>query len=68
MSKNGTPFIIPEEFCKIISYFNPTFVKGSQEDAQVVFNGIIFQEFLLYLLDKIHEDLNRVPYPPPITP
>ncbi|KAM3127153.1 hypothetical protein pb186bvf_020747 [Paramecium bursaria] len=52
----GIPVIIPEEFLKIVQHCSGIFGQKNQEDAQ---------EFLMYLLDKIHEDLNRVKYPPP---
>ncbi|CAD8149615.1 unnamed protein product [Paramecium octaurelia] len=54
LTVKGTPIIIPEEFNKIIGHCNKSFSDNTQQDAQ---------EFLMYLLDMIHEDLNRVTFP-----
>jgi ubiquitin carboxyl-terminal hydrolase 8 len=43
--------IAPRRFKALIGQFNEQFVSNDQQDAQ---------EFLLFLLDGLHEDLNRV--------
>ena len=45
------PAIEPTDFLEVIKKYAPRFSEGNQEDIQ---------EFLIYLLDIIHEDLNRV--------
>lgn len=43
--------INPKELSGVILRFGPQFSKGTQQDSH---------EFLVFLLDKLHEDLNRV--------
>eukprot|EP00825_Cyclidium_porcatum_P028290 TRINITY_DN3058_c0_g1_i1.p1 TRINITY_DN3058_c0_g1~~TRINITY_DN3058_c0_g1_i1.p1 ORF type:complete len:628 (-),score=146.91 TRINITY_DN3058_c0_g1_i1:3-1886(-) len=47
--------IDPSEFFKVISYIEPRYAAKKQEDAF---------EFLIFLLDMLHEDLNRVKVKP----
>ncbi|CAJ0949959.1 unnamed protein product, partial [Mesorhabditis belari] len=49
--------IRPEYFLKVFSQINPYFSDGSQHDAQ---------EFMINLLDALHEDTNRVAKPIPL--
>jgi len=41
----------PKSFIDTLGKFNEIFASGTQEDAH---------EFIAYLLDQIHEDLNRI--------
>ncbi len=45
--------IAPKRFKSILGQFNQQFISNEQQDAQ---------ELLLFLLDGLHEDLNRVKY------
>jgi ubiquitin C-terminal hydrolase len=47
----GPPYMSPSTLKRAIAMFAPRFVGCSQHDAQ---------EFLAYLLDGLHEDLNRI--------
>jgi ubiquitin carboxyl-terminal hydrolase 8 len=49
--------LVTQGFKKILAKFAPRFSGTDQQDAQ---------EFLAYLLDGIHEDLNRVKIKPPV--
>ncbi len=53
--KTGIASTTPSELKRAISRFAPRFAGCSQHDAQ---------EFLAYLLDGLHEDLNRIRKPP----
>jgi ubiquitin carboxyl-terminal hydrolase 4/11/15 len=53
--KTGQPSTTPSELKRAIAQFAPRFAGCSQHDAQ---------EFLAYLLDGLHEDLNRIREPP----
>ncbi|KAL4432979.1 hypothetical protein ABPG74_005352 [Tetrahymena malaccensis] len=50
-------YIVPKVFLNTIQQFSPIFGDGSQQDSQ---------EFLIFLLDLLHEDLNRVKKKPVI--
>jgi ubiquitin carboxyl-terminal hydrolase 8 len=49
--RSDAGYITPSEFYKSVGQYAPQFSYGTQEDAH---------EFIAYLLDMIHEDLNRV--------
>jgi ubiquitin carboxyl-terminal hydrolase 2/21 len=51
MWKERESYVNPTHFKKCIAKFAPRFMGYDQQDAQ---------EFLRYLLDGLHEDLNRV--------
>ncbi|PFH50295.1 hypothetical protein AMATHDRAFT_4113 [Amanita thiersii Skay4041] len=51
------PYLTPIEFRKNICQLKSEFIGNDQHDSQ---------EFLSFLLDGIHEDLNRVIYKPPV--
>ena len=51
MVDNNNCVLEPEGFLEVIQSLTDRFEQGEQNDAQ---------EFLVYLLDMIHEDLNRV--------
>ena len=51
MWKERESYVHPTHFKKCIAKFAPRFMGYDQQDAQ---------EFLRYLLDGLHEDLNRV--------
>jgi ubiquitin carboxyl-terminal hydrolase 8 len=50
MNDNKNCVLEPEGFMEVIGQFTSQFEIGQQQDAQ---------EFLVYLLDQVHEDLNR---------
>ncbi|XP_064651621.1 ubiquitin carboxyl-terminal hydrolase 2-like [Lineus longissimus] len=52
---SGTGYVSPTSFKSSIQRFAPRFVGYNQQDAQ---------EFLRYLLEGLHEDVNRVPKRP----
>ncbi|VUZ40308.1 unnamed protein product [Hymenolepis diminuta] len=52
-------YISPQRFRSQIQRFAPRFVGNSQQDAQ---------EFLRYLVQGLHEDVNRVTHRPPTEP
>ncbi|KAM7537552.1 hypothetical protein Aperf_G00000060835 [Anoplocephala perfoliata] len=56
-TNNGTSYINPHRFRSQIQRFAPRFVGNAQQDAQ---------EFLRYLVQGLHEDVNRVIHRPPI--
>ncbi|KAM3144102.1 hypothetical protein pb186bvf_003866 [Paramecium bursaria] len=49
--------IIPDDFISLLSQWNPIFSRNTQEDSH---------EFIAYLLDIMHEDLNRVKKKPSV--
>lgn len=54
---NESSFIVPDKFLAAVGQSAPQFAEGNQEDAH---------EFLAFLLDIMHEDLNRVNIKPKI--
>jgi hypothetical protein len=50
--------VVPSEFKSVVGDLHPSFAGNEQQDSQ---------EFLSFLLDQLHEDLNiaRRPFPPP---
>jgi ubiquitin C-terminal hydrolase len=55
MWTNETPFVVPDKFIEALASTAPHFAEGNQEDSH---------EFLAFLLDILHEDLNRVTQKP----
>lgn len=55
-SNDGSFYVIPNEFKRVIARFAPQFTGYQQHDSQ---------ELLAFLLDGLHEDLNRVRVKPP---
>ena len=55
-SNDGSFYVTPNEFKRVIARFAPQFTGYQQHDSQ---------ELLAFLLDGLHEDLNRVRVKPP---
>jgi ubiquitin C-terminal hydrolase len=51
LSENSKCVVESKGFLEVLAEDSEVYGEGNQEDVQ---------EFLMYLLDKIHEDLNRV--------
>jgi UDP-N-acetylglucosamine 2-epimerase len=54
----NTPVIVPRDFKNTIGEFRPQFAGTEQQDSQ---------EFMNFLLDGLHEDLNRIMKKPHVT-
>ncbi|KAL4438101.1 hypothetical protein ABPG74_016880 [Tetrahymena malaccensis] len=55
MWNTSDSYIIPQKFLRTIGNYGPQFADGSQQDSH---------EFLAFLMDILHEDLNRVKQKP----